>query len=348
MRITQNSMTRNYLNNLNASLFQKSQSESRLTTGRRYTRISESVSSGTRALTIRTELYKNEQIQKNVGAAYESLSVAEGALMNIKDALSTVAEKTLKAVNGTNDSEIQHEIFADTFSKIKGQVIQFANSKYQDTYCFGCTNNKSEPFTVADDGSVQFNGVNVKDIKKIDDIYESVDGTAVPFSKDIYIDIGAGMSVKNGEIDPRTAFKVSVSGLEAIGYGTSQIEYTGINGDQHTIEVSNNLCEIVDEISAAITDGDMDRAMALNDHMNDKLDDLILVISDIGVRTSYLENNADKLVDDEYVLTEIQSNLEKIKDTDELVNYKSLEYSWLLTLQYGGKMLPQSLMDYVS
>ena len=82
--------------------------------------------------------------------------------------------------------------------------------------------------------------------------------------------------------------------------------------------------------------------------MNDKLDDLVLVISDIGVRTSYLENNADKLVDDEYVLTEIQSNLEKIKDTDELVNYKSLEYSWLLTLQYGGKMLPQSLMDYVS
>ena len=73
MRITNNYMNRNYLGNLNGTLERYNESGNRLTTGREFDKMSDNVSDGTRALTIRTQSYKNEQIQENVKKAGESL-----------------------------------------------------------------------------------------------------------------------------------------------------------------------------------------------------------------------------------------------------------------------------------
>lgn len=43
----------------------------------------------------------------------------------------------------------------------------------------------------------------------------------------------------------------------------------------------------------------------------------------------------------------MQSALEGVEDTDELINLSTYKYTWMLTLQYGGSVIPQSLMDYV-
>ena len=80
MRITNNYMTRKYLNNLNNSLSLYNESENKLTTGRKISKMSDDVSAGTRALGVRTQSYKNEQIRENIEKAGESLNVAEGNL----------------------------------------------------------------------------------------------------------------------------------------------------------------------------------------------------------------------------------------------------------------------------
>jgi len=142
---------------------------------------------------------------------------------------------------------------------------------------------------------------------------------------------------------------MSVSGLDCLGYGTTEITYKDINtNEEHTIEAPNNAYELLDEMSKCLEEKDFDKLGALNDHLRKTVDNLVTQIADVGVRTNYLENHTGRLEDEEYVLTEIQNNLEYIKDTDELINQKSLEYSWLLTLQYGGKVIPQSLMDYIN
>ena len=140
---------------------------------------------------------------------------------------------------------------------------------------------------------------------------------------------------------------MSVSGLDCLGYGTSEITYQDTEGNSHTETVPNNAYDILDEMSKCLDEKDFDRLGALNDHLKETLDKLVNEISDIGIRTNYLDTHTERLKDEDYVLTKIQNNLEYIKDTDELINNKNLEYSWLLTLQFGGKMLPQSLMDYI-
>lgn len=56
MRVTNNAMTRNYLINLNNNLSLLNESGTRLQTGREFTKMSENVSAGTRALGIRTQM----------------------------------------------------------------------------------------------------------------------------------------------------------------------------------------------------------------------------------------------------------------------------------------------------
>lgn len=344
MRITNSYMTRNYLNNLNRSLNLYNDSGNRLNTGRKFNKMSENVSDGTRALTIRTQSYKNEQIQENVKKAGENLYVAESNLMSIKDIIDGVHSNTIQALNGTNESA--SDIYATDFNAVKNQIVEFANCRYNNTYILGGTNNTSAPFEVDENGELLYNGVNVNDIKKNGEKF-FVGTTEVPNSNSVYLNIGIDMTVKNGRVDSRTAFNMTVSGLDCLGYGTEEVSYINAKGEKVTEEFPNNVYEIMDEMADAVGKKDNERLGALNDHLKKAFDNLVTEISDIGIRTNYLDRHTSRLEDEEFVLTEIQNDIEYIKETDELINNKDMEYSWLLTLQYGSKVLPKSLMDYV-
>jgi len=343
MRITNNYMTRNYLGNLNNTLGLYNESGNKLTTGRKFSKMSENVSDGTRALNIRTQFYKNEQIQDNVKKAGETLTVAESNLTSIKDIIDNVHSKCIEALNGPRSSV--NDIFATDFDSVKNQIVEFANCKYNDSYLLGGTNNQSVPFQI-ENGELTYNGISVNDIRKDTDKF-MVGNSEVPFSNSVYLDIGINMTIKNGQVDSRTAFNMTVSGLECLGYGTEEIEYVDVEGNKHTTEAPNNIYEIIDEMSKCLKEQDFDKLSALNDHLKKGFDNLVTEISDIGIRTNYLDRHTARLEDEEFVLTDIQNDLEYIKETDELINNKSMEYSWLLTLQYGSKVLPKSLMDYV-
>lgn len=343
MRVTNNYITRNYLGNLNRALDLYNKSGNKMNSGRKFSKMSENVSDGTRALTIRTQAYKNEQIQENVKKANESMTIAESNLTSILEIVENINSETIKALNGTNSSV--SGIFETDFNAIKEQIVEFANCQYNNTYVLGGTNTQSIPFTIQN-GDLMFNGMNVNDIQKTNGKF-MVGNTEVPFSQSIYIDIGINMTVKNGQVDPRTAFNMSVSGLDCLGYGTSQITYDDVDGNKHTITAPNNVYELIDEMSKCLEQKDFEKLAGLNDHLRKAFDNLNNRISDIGVKTNYLDRHLSRLEDESDVLEEIQVNLEYIKDTDELINNKAMEFSWLLTLQYGSKILPQTLMDYV-
>lgn len=343
MRIANSMMTRNYLLNLNNNLSALNDSSTRLQTGREFTKMSDNVSDGSRALNVRTQLYKNEQLQNNIEKTSESLSVAETNMMTIEDILNSVHEQTIRAANGTMESA--SHIYEINFASIKNQIVEFANCKYNDTYVLGGTNNQTPPFEVVD-GELQYNGVNVNDVTKDDGVFMA-NGEKVPYSDSIYMDIGLGLSVKNGIVDPRSAMNMSVSGLDALGYGTTELTYQDREGTYHTVEAPNNAYELINDMEKCLADKDFDKLVALNEHLRKTVDNLVTEIADVGVRSKYLDNHLGRMGDEEFCLTEIQSNLEFVEDTDELITQKTLEYSWMLTLQYGGKVIPQSLMDYM-
>ena len=347
MRITNTYMTRNYLANLNNSLELYNKSGDKLNSGRKISKMSDNVSDGTRALSIRTQFYKNEQIQENVKKAGETLSVAESNLMSIKDIIDNVHSKCVEALNGPKESAA--EIFSLDFTAVKDQIVEFANCKYNDSYVLGGTNNQSAPFTVNSNGNLLFNGTKVNNITKTGGVFKNqATNSEVAYSQSVYMDIGIDMVVKNGVVDPRTAFNMTENGLDALGYGTSTLEYTDDKGNKQTFDAPNNAFEIIGEMASCLNEPkNYEKLAVLNDHLKKTFDGLVNEIADIGIRTNYLDRHSSRLEDEEDVLTKIQNDLEYVKETDELINNKNMEYSWLLTLQFGSKVLPQTLMDYI-
>lgn len=347
MRITNNRITRNYLFNANKNLQYYSDSSNKLTSGRAFTRVSQNVSGGKKAMRLRSQLYQNAQFQKNVSAANEKLSIAEQSLREMSDIITTVQEQA-KRGGGVIDEESM-AILGETVDELKATVLQYANCSYVDEYVFGGTNATTAPFVVNENGEITYNGSVVKDVVKNDNgVYLDADGNEVAYSEKIYIDIGLGMvNLTEGDIDTNSAYDTSFSGLECLGYGKSEYTYVNKDGEEVTEECSNNIYDIATEISNALKTGDTQKVSALSDQLTEAHNKLLTNVADLGVRTQYLERTLTMLKDEEVNLQTMQTELEGINDTEEIVKMNEYKYAWMLTLQFGGNLLPQSLMDFL-
>ena len=349
MRVTQSSMSRNYINNLNNTLLRYNKSMDKVSSGRRFTKMSESVADGSRALRIRAQLYKNTQIQRNLSSVQEELNIAETNMMSVKGVLDTAHEQALRVQSGITEADNEYQIYSSLFNSYKDQVLQWSNAVYGDKFIFGGTNNGGYPFTINDGGELEYNGVNVNEISKDAD-GNFVYGTPpkkVPYSDDIYVDVGLNVSVNAGKLDKKTALNISVSGLNAFGYGTTNVEYRCTDGTIKNFEVPNNIYVIFDEMAKALDARDMDKFAALDLQLTEQSRKLMVEVADIGVRGNYLSSTLSRYEDEELTLIEMQTNVEKINDVEEITTMRSHEYSWQLTLQFGSSFLPKSLMDYL-
>ena len=73
-------------------------------------------------------------------------------------------------------------------------------------------------------------------------------------------------------------------------------------------------------------------------------------VADIGVRGNYLSSTLSRYEDEELTLIEMQTNVEKINDSEEITTMRSHEYSWQLTLQFGSsfRSIINGLLEVVS
>ena len=157
MRITNKQITGTYLYNANKNLEKYTSQHEKLETGRAYTKISQNVSTSKKALQARTEMYRNEQYQKNVDSAIEELSTAESSLTSVNDQLQNINSLVIKAVNGTNNDETSRKIFSKTLDESKENILESLNTSHLDKYILGGTNNKDIPFTKDENGIQVYN-----------------------------------------------------------------------------------------------------------------------------------------------------------------------------------------------
>lgn len=347
MRITNNQLTRNYLVNANKNLEYYSDSSSKLQSGRAFTRVSENVSGGKKAMRLRTQHYQNAQYQKNINSANERLTIAEENLQEISDSIILVKEQATRAGGVTDDDTL--DTIATTVEEIKNTVLQFANAKYVDEYVFGGTNAKSAPFAFDENGDLTYNGTKVSEItKNADGNFVDANGEVVQMTEKTYIDIGLGMvNANDGSIDNNSTYDVSFSGLDCLGFGTSEMTYNDADGNEVTEDLPNNILDICTEMIKALQDNDRSRVQALSDRLSESHNNLLKNTSALGVRTNYLERTMSMLQDEEAELEIMQSDLEGINDTEEIVKMNEYKYAWMLTLQFGSNVLPQSLMDFI-
>jgi len=343
MRITQSTIMRNYISNLRNSITNLSKSNEKLTSLSKYTRASDNTSAVSRALTIREQLYKREQHLTNLEDAESELSVAEDNLRTINSMLQTVNERALRGINGTME-EADRKVIALEIDNIKGQILQSINAKFGTRYLFANSNNSAAPFSFDPDGSLVYNGIKARDIIKdpatgllmyANPAYdpEAPDPVEqflpVPQNKDIYVDMGLGLVVSQNQADPKTALKLSTSGIEAIGYG------------------ENNLIDLLTSISDAFKQNDMSQLNEKLKKLENATDNVMLHVTDIGSRTSYISQTKERIQTELYNLKTKQDSIEAVDIEYEAINNKSFEMAWMINLQLGSQIIPPSIFDFM-
>ena len=341
MRVADRSTVRNYLSYLNNARNDYAETTDRIATGKRFTQISDDVSAGARVLETRNDKYKVEKQKDNITSIREELDAAESNMNTINDILKRVSsELIVKALNGTND-QATLDVYANEVAALKEELLQLANSKYGDKFLFGGTNAVSSPFTVDETtGRLKYNGVDVDSIQKDADGYFYEDATGarveIPMDDDVYLDIGLGIKMAGTAVDPSTGYKISYSGLDIVGFGKDQ------DGN------SNNLYNALNDIEKALRDGDREKLGQLNNKLTEQKKEFMANLTDLGAKTQFLETMETRLTNtiDDY--TQRINNLMGVVPGEEETTLMMNDYALKAVLQLGSKILPTSLMDYIT
>jgi flagellar hook-associated protein 3 FlgL len=260
VRITSGTTNRTYLKNLNGSQYAMNQAMERVESGRDFQKVSENVQQGTRAISVRSRLYRNEQMTDNVNTSMEQLNMAETCLKEINDICSNVQSEMFKALNPPT-LQAGRDAFLSFLDGAKDEIQRLANTKYNNKYVMGGVGVESNPFKPNGDGKMTYcwgndptsniemekmfdknqiikeSGSTISKSKEellaeVENYYDSA-GNTLKYTGDSYIDVGLDMSVAvNGKVAPKTAFRVTVDGVSVLGYGRTDVPYDDIKGIQ--------------------------------------------------------------------------------------------------------------------
>ncbi len=370
MRVTQNQMTRTFLRHMNTNLERLSKSQDRMT-GQKYKKSAENISDTARAYRIRQELYDNELYTTNIRDIDAKLSSAESDLNSINSIMVTAREQiVLRGMNDTN--KMQRVNLAQELEGNLNEIIQFANSQFSGRYLFDGSENGEPPFSV-ENGRLAYHHI------PVDNIYKNSSGQlcyryqevpdpdnpgqtkkefvepdsytnptpptapvvemVIPEDVDQFVDIGAGITMSGNRVEERSAFNLTFSGLEILGYGKTE--------DGIPKNVYSQLQDAITELQKENGDFDRSHMEDISNTMKDSTEDLRLTVIDIGTKTQFLEKTLEGLENDNENLTKLQQKLEVADTAEESIAWKNYHALMMATYQFGSKVVPTSLMDFL-
>lgn len=148
-RITNNMIINNFLANFTRSQKNLNKYMEQLTTGEKFSRISDEPIYAVKAMKLETMLKFNEKYMENAEEGINWLNVTDKALDDVAKTLRKLRDSAVKAANGVltpdDKQKIQQEVL-----QLKGHLVDVANSKYGDAYIFNGAKTKIQPYKNVD------------------------------------------------------------------------------------------------------------------------------------------------------------------------------------------------------
>ncbi len=136
MRITNPTILRGYNRDLNRLLNLKTQTEKRITSGRKFSRASVSPLSAAKALNVRKSLYYSAQHKENLKVANKFYTEAETSLIQVSEKMASIRETIIAAVNTTKNIE-DYNIYAQQLETSAKELCAIFNTDSAGRAIFG-------------------------------------------------------------------------------------------------------------------------------------------------------------------------------------------------------------------
>lgn len=272
MRVTNQMVSRNYLNHLETNFANKYASENKINSRHQYEYGSENPINAAGEMRVRKAIANINNYQYNLKTAESIYEAAESSVTAISEIIQLTYEKCIEAANGTSIDVHTHapdqmEMIATNIEAYADEIARLMNLTVADRRIFGGINNDKKAFEIQD-GRVIYNGVDV-------DTYN--EPTQFPNSRESYADIGLGMMLnEEGRVDEQSALALTFNGMDVIGCGkedsTPYINLDSIQaGTTYRFEltIGKDIKKII-EFEGQATDAD--NADAINKAIADEFD----------------------------------------------------------------------------
>lgn len=157
MRITNNTLTGNYLRNLNRNLKQMQKYQNQLSTGKEVSKPSDNPMLVSRIMGLDSNVRLNEQYGRNIDDSLGWTDTADGALNTISSTMLRARDLVVYGANGTL-SDTDRQALKDEAVMLKEQLVQVLNTNYDGRFIFGGQDTTEPPFSIDVDGTMKYGG----------------------------------------------------------------------------------------------------------------------------------------------------------------------------------------------
>lgn len=145
IRITQNSIARNFNADIQDIYSRMAKSQQQITDGRRISRPSDDPFGAGQVMGFDTQLADVRRFQANANESMDFMNAADSALDSVTSALQRIREKATQAINGTNNpADLQN--IATEIMQLKEVVRDGLNAQHGEQFIFGGTASDTPPF----------------------------------------------------------------------------------------------------------------------------------------------------------------------------------------------------------
>lgn len=375
IRVTTNNTLWQYQTNLNKSANQLYSAMGKMMTGRNFDSYAANPAGATRAFKIYSSLNatnaqasNNQTVINKFSTAYSAL---DGAIDKIAQEMGDVPE--LGGLDDTHKSD--RASYAQILNEGADAIVQMLNGKYSNDYIFNGTDTDNAPFEIVTDAVsgkrlLTFRGWKVDVPKNGDEYIDPKTGQPVAdpdnagqnltnaqvyqklqdMSKEtLWVDIGMGFQVENGQVVENTAYNSALSGLDFLGFGLDG--NNGADGDPNNI--ISIMLEVADQFESydLETDswgsGSRETVDRLVGKFQDAREDVIDKWGELSGKVTYLKSNQTRLNETFENLDVERGSIEDIDTADAIMQLVWAQTTYNAALQVGANVIPQSLMDYL-
>ena len=335
MRITTNAILRNYKSNLNTTISNLNTSRTHVMTERSFNSVAEDPASAARASQLWRKYYKNQDNLNMLKDAQSRQDGQEDALRQVNSMISTIAENySVQALNATNQTYETRESYAAAIRQYQQSMVSSLNSTYEDTFLFAGSDGKNPPFSLSEDGTLTYRGVNVDSASGTDEF----DALTNMSKENVYVDLGMGLSLDDvGGVVSSSAFDLSLPGIKAVGYGKDS---DGMSNN--AIVLAGQLADLLEADTF-----DSDAYGKLMDKFKTVSSGVLNQVTELGVKSEFLTTTQDRLENTDISLQEQLDKVEGIDMAEAITNYSWNQYAYNAALKVGTSILSASFIDFM-
>lgn len=309
MRITNNSLTYNFLNSLNKSLERQNEIQEQLSDGKAIHRPSDDPIKVIRSLRFNTNLAQNEQFTQNVKDAMSWMETTDGALSDMSSIIIRAKELTIKA--GSANPDVAYQAIAAEVDGLINHLVSVGNSKIGDRYIFSGQQDKTQPFKRVSDAT----------------------GDHVIYSGD---SLAISMRIQPGNVNSEQD-SVSIPGSELFGPTNSA---TGVTA------LFDKLIKIKEELLKNPPDQSWLSNQGIQ-IIDDAHKQILTAQTKVGTRMSMYEMAQNMLEDDNITITGDVAANEDLDLSRAIIDFKTSENVYKTALSVGARIMPASLVDFL-